>query len=108
MTKLEIIVPDILAHFKKEKKEEVLLEALRHVPLAKLKDEKKALKEALGHIRRYEKKYKMALDGFEKKMPPGGDVETHEDYVDWSFWVDVYNRTKDDVEKLKALSSGEV
>lgn len=108
MTKLEIVVPDILAHFKKEKKEEMLLGAIRHVALAKLKEEKNGLKEAMGHIRRYERKYKMALGEFEKRMPPGGDVETHEDYVEWSFWVDVYNRIKDDVGKLEMLSSGEV
>ena len=108
MTKLEIVVPDILVRFKSEKREEVLLGAIRHVALAKLKEEKKGLKEAMGHIKRYEKKYKMAFSEFEKQMPPGGDVETHEDYVDWSFWVDVYGKTKDDVEKLETLSSGEV
>ena len=66
MTKLEIVVPDILARFESEKKEEVLLGAIRHVALAKLKEEKKELKEALGHIRRYEKKYKMPFSKFEK------------------------------------------
>ncbi|MBU1698475.1 MAG: hypothetical protein KKD21_15780 [Proteobacteria bacterium] len=104
MTTLNIAVPDILSKFDKIRKEEILLGAIRHVVVAKLKEEKKEAGKVLRLVKRYEKKYKMgSFEEFEKNMPKGGDSDLHEDWLDWSFCNDVYNRTQEDVQKLQGL-----
>lgn len=85
MTTLNVAVHDILSEFDRIRKEEILLGAIRHVVVAKLKEEKKEAEKALKVIRKYEKKYKVgSFEEFEKNMPKGGDSDLHEDWLDWS------------------------
>jgi hypothetical protein len=54
-----------------------------------------ARREALTHIRRYERKYGSTLAQFERKQPSGLDtVQAHEDYNDWFFWGTVLARAE--------------
>ncbi len=104
MTMVNIAVPDILSEFDRIRKEEILLAAIRHVVVAKLKEEKKEAEKALRAIKRYEKKYKMeSFEEFEKNMPKGGDSVLHEDWLNWSFCNDVYSRIQEDMQKLQRL-----
>lgn len=103
MTTLNVTVPDILSKFDRIRKEEILLGAIRHVVVAKLREEKKDAEKALKTIKGYEKKYKMSFEEFEKNMPRGGDADLHENWLDWSFYSDVYSRIQEDVQKLQRL-----
>lgn len=103
MTTVNITIPDILSSFNKIKREEVLLSAIRHVVVGKLKEEKKEAEKAIKGIKKYEKRYEMSFKEFEKNMSKNGDYRLHEDWVDWSFQNDVYNRTQEDMQKLQRL-----
>jgi uncharacterized membrane protein YheB (UPF0754 family) len=103
MTTIEITVPDILSKFDRLKTKEVLLGAIRHVVVAKLKEEKKEKEKALRNIKKYERKYKMSIEEFEKNMPKDADYQLHEDWIDWSFWNSVYKRIEKDIQKFQVI-----
>ncbi|MBI4778018.1 hypothetical protein HY792_03760 [Candidatus Desantisbacteria bacterium] len=104
MTTVKVAIPDILSKFDRIRKEEILLSAIRHVVVIKLKEEKKEAEKALRVVKKYEKKYKMrSFEEFEKNMPKDGDSDLHEDWLDWSFYNDVYHRNQEDVQKLQGL-----
>ena len=105
MVETQISVPETIARLYSESEAEVvrevftsftddfvlrLLGAIRQVAFAKLAEEKNNLREALDKIRSFEDKYKLSFSDFERSMPLQGDVQLHEDYVEWSFWTDVY------------------
>jgi hypothetical protein len=107
MAEIQISVPETIARLYSESEagvvREVLLGAIRQVALAKLAEEKDNLREALDKIRSFEDKYKLSFSDFERNMPPEGDVQLHEDYVEWSFWADVYERAANDLKHLQLL-----
>ncbi len=104
MTMVKVAVPDVLSEFDRIRKEEILLGAIRHVVVAKLREEKKEAEKAIRVIKRYEKKYKMgSFEEFEKNMPKNGDPDLHEDWIDWSSYNDVYRRIQKDIQKLQRL-----
>jgi hypothetical protein len=107
MAEIQISVPEIIARLYSESKagvvREVLLGAIRQVALAKLAEEKDNLREALDKIISFEDKYKLSFSDFEQNMPTEGDFQVHEDYVEWSFWTDVYKRSANDLKHLQLL-----
>lgn len=107
MVEIQISVPETIARLYSESGAEVvremLLGAIRQVALAKLAEEKNNLREALDKIRSFEDKYELSFSDFERSMPPEGDVQLHEDYVEWSFWTDVYKRAANDLKHLHLL-----
>jgi hypothetical protein len=107
MVEIQISVPETIARLYSESKaevvREVLLGAIRQVSLAKLAEEKNNLREALDRIRSFEDKYKLNFPDFERNMPPEGDVQLHEDYVEWSFWINVYERAANDLKHLQLI-----
>jgi len=107
MVEIQISVPETIARLYSESEaevvREVLLGAIRQVALAKLAEEKNNLREALDKMRSFEDKYKLSFSDFEQNMPPEGDVQLHENYVEWSFWIDVYERAANDLKHLQLL-----
>lgn len=104
MTTIKVTIPDILSKVEDLKKNEILLGAIRYVVIAKLKEEKGEAEKALRNVKKYERKYKMSLKEFEGNMPGGGDYKLHENWLDWSFWNEVYGRTQKDMQKLQRLT----
>lgn len=107
MVEIQISVPETIAQLYSESEAgvvgEVLLGAIRQVALTKLAEEKDNLREALDKIKTFEYKYKLGFSDFERSMPPNGDFQLHEDYVEWSFWTDVYERAANDLKHLQLL-----
>ncbi|MDI6793424.1 MAG: hypothetical protein QME81_11255 [bacterium] len=103
MIKVEVNVPNAIGDFYKEDRDIVMLGALRHIVFGEMKKKEDKLKKAKAHIRYFEEKYKLKLEDFQKNMPPGEEMELHEDWVEWSYWVEVQKRLKRIIEKMDRL-----
>lgn len=83
--------------------------ALDEAPMernTKIEENRQHLKDAQKHIRDFEKRYKMTFETFIKNIPPEGDYQVHEDFVEWSFWVDVQNKLCEEIEEFQKLNGG--
>jgi len=108
MVKVEVSVPEVIKELYKEDRDVIILEALRHVVFGKRQEKEEKLKEATGRVEFFEKKHKQNIADFQKNMPLGDEVELHEDWVEWSYWVEVQNRLKNTIKKMETLYEASV
>lgn len=92
MTKIEVIVPDILSKIDPELQGRLLAGAIRGIASAQLREKEEELEEAKKNILHFEAKYHKTLSDFEKEFPKDADHRLHEDLVEWSFWNDVFEK----------------
>ncbi len=103
MTKLEIVVPDVVAKLPKEERNILFSRAVAICVDERVQEIRLDLERIRREIERFEKKYRMPFDEFEQKMPKGTEPQVHEDYVEWFFWVQVYQE-KQEILKLYSRS----
>lgn len=104
MKTIHISLPDNLSRIVKKDKT-VLIEAMRHVATNRFKELKEELNEAEKAIKRYERRYKINFNSFEKQMKRGKFLgyKEHEDYNDWFFWTEVRKRNSELINKCKVF-----
>ena len=107
MTEITIEIPDSLNKILPAQKKPFLLRAIRNVAKTKIEEDKQQLKDAQKHIRDFEKRYKMAFETFKENIPPEGDYQVHEDFIEWSFWVDVQNKLDEEIEEFQKINGGQ-
>lgn len=90
MTRLEIVVPDIVAKLPPEERNILFSRAVATCIDERVQEIRLDLERIRGEIEKFENKYGMSFDEFERKMPKGTEPQVHEDYVEWFFWVQVY------------------
>jgi DNA-binding ferritin-like protein (Dps family) len=61
------------------------VEALQIALRRTIAQERKELKTVQARILKFERKYKQRFREFEKNIPPEGNYQVHEDYIEWSF-----------------------
>ncbi|OIP37015.1 hypothetical protein AUJ95_08850 [Candidatus Desantisbacteria bacterium CG2_30_40_21] len=103
MVKVEVNVPEIIGEFYYEDRDIVVIEALRHVVFGAIKKKTDKLKEADIQIKYFEKKYHQGFEDFQKNMPLNDEIELHENWVEWSYWVEVQKRLKNTIGKMSFL-----
>jgi hypothetical protein len=103
MTTIQIQVPESLAKHYLRFGEKDFIEGIRYTICQNLKKEKRRLEEVLQKIQTFEEKYKADFETFEKNFPDTNDYQIHEDYVEWSHWVDVAKAIENDIEEYSRL-----
>ena len=104
MTTIQLKLPDRVARFYPKIGEKVFLQALRESVKRLIIEERQELKNTNARIRKYERKYKMNFETFEKRMPSAGDYETHEDYGEWSYLVEKAKALVQDIDNYGRLN----
>jgi len=70
----------------------------------KIEENKQQLEEAQKKIDNFESRYHTTFEAFKANFPPDADMESHEDFVEWSFWVDVRDRLNEEINSFKKLN----
>lgn len=95
MKSIELHVPNAIENLTSAEQDRLLRTALRAAARQRAHELTRERREALTHIRRYERKYGSTLAQFERKKLNGLDTaQAHEDYNDWFFWGTVLARAE--------------
>jgi len=106
MTSIELRIPKPIQTLVSSEQERLLRSALRVAAKQRARELAQEHREALTHIRRYERKYGMALPEFERrKLRTLDTADAHEDYNDWFFWTSVLERARHAIDALKQMES---
>ncbi|MDZ7290037.1 MAG: hypothetical protein ONB44_13675 [candidate division KSB1 bacterium] len=103
MTTIQLKLPESIARFYPKIGDKVFLQALRESVNRLIAEERQELKITKTRIRRYERKYKCTFETFEKRMPSGGNFDTHEDYGEWSYLVEKAKMIVNDIAEYERL-----
>jgi hypothetical protein len=106
MTEITIEIPDSLHKILPALEKPFLLRVIRNIARTKIEEDKQQLRDAQKHIRGFEKRYKMTFETFAGKIPPDADYKAHEDYIEWSFWVDVQNKLAEEIKEFQKMNGG--
>jgi hypothetical protein len=101
VTRIQVKVPKGLARVDRRMRDKLLSGALRQVAAAQLKEKEKELREAERKLASFERKYGKELNAFERSFPVRASVQMHEDLVEWSFWRDAWEKSRQVVEDLR-------
>jgi hypothetical protein len=104
MTEITIQIPDSLSKVLPVLKKPFLLRVMRNLAKTKIEENKEQLKAAQKHIHTFEKRYATTFEEFKANFPPDADLQSHEDFVEWSFWVDVRNGLNEEINTFKKLN----
>ena len=77
---------------------------MRNLAKTKIEENKEQLEEAHKNIHNFEKRYSMTFEVFKANFPPDADMQSHEDFVEWSFWIDVQDRLNEEINTFKKLN----
>jgi hypothetical protein len=104
MTEITIEIPDSLKKVLPVLKKPFLLRVMRNLAKTKIEENKQQLEEAQKKIDNFESRYHTTFEAFKANFPPDADMESHEDFVEWSFWVDVRDRLNEEINSFKKLN----
>lgn len=104
MTEITIEIPNSLHKILPVIKKPFLLRVIRNLAKTKIEENKQQLEEAQKHILDFENRYKMTFEAFKESFPNNADVQFHEDFVEWAFWVDVRNKLNDEIKTFNKLN----
>jgi hypothetical protein len=97
MTEATILIPDNLNI--KKVSDEIVYKAF-NIAIEKKKEEiERELKRTDTKIKKFENKYKMSLEKFEKKM--SDSLKAHDDWMDWSFLVENRQQLIEEMKNFK-------
>ena len=106
MTEITIEIPDNLNKILPDLKKPFLLRVIRNLAKTKIEENKQQLEEAKKHIRGFETQYNKKFDTFKDNFPAESNVQVHEDFIEWSFWIDVQNKLTEEINEFKKLNGG--
>jgi len=104
MTTIQLKLPESVARFYPKIGEKIYLQALRESAKRLMAEEREELKITNARIRKFERKYKIKFEKFEKRMPSTGDFQMHEDYGEWSYLVEKAKRLAQDISSYAQLN----
>jgi len=106
MEHIELNVPKAIQKLIGDERDRLLRPALRVAAKQRARELEKERREALGHIRRFERKYNVSLSVFERKTLRTLDtIQAHEDFNDWFFWTRVIERAEQATRALKKMET---
>ena len=107
MKKIELEVPDIIFELPDEEKDKLMNTVFSISIQERLKKLKKEAEKAETKIDKFEKKYGFTLEEYEDEKI-GDSIEEHDDYMDWFYWTEVYNNSKQLINKYNSLLGDEI
>jgi len=108
MRQVELSVQQSIEMLVGEDRDRLLRPALRWAAKPRARELEKERREALTHVRRFERRYGMSFDKFErKKLLKLDTLQAHEDYDDWFFWTSVLQRAEKAFDALKKMETVE-
>ena len=93
MTQMTVTIPKALAGMSAAEREALIREGLQEAVQARIRQIKTEIAESGEHIRRFEAKYGLPLEQFEKQLD-AESMAAHEDYNEWFFWQNVLERNQ--------------
>ena len=106
MEHIKLNVPKAIQGLVGGERDRLLRSALRVAAKQRARELEKERREAVGHIRRFERKYNVSLPVFERKtLRTLNTVQVHEDYNDWFFWTHVLERADRATTALRKMES---
>ena len=106
MGQIELRVPKSIETLVSGDQDRLLRAALRLAAKQRARELEKERRQALAHIRRYERKYGARFSQFERKgMSKLDSAQAHEDYNDWFFWTSVLERAEKASKAIKRLGT---
>lgn len=106
MEQIELRIPKAIETLVGDERDRLLRSALRVAAKQRARELTKERREAVAHIHRFERRYGVSLDEFErKKLRRLDTVRAHEDYTDWFFWTRVLERADRAVDALKEMEA---
>jgi len=106
MTEITIEIPDSLNKILPPLKKPFLLRVIRNIAKTKIQENKQQLEDAQKRIRYFENRYNITYETFKDNIPPDGNFQVHEDFIEWSFWVDVQNKLSKEINEFKKINGG--
>jgi len=97
-----------MAELYPSEQEALLRGAIRHVAFQRAKEKETQYEMARRKVAEFEEKYGIDLDAFCEHFPEDGDMQTHEDWVEWNYWSEVHQRLKVLIDTLRRLEGNEV
>ncbi len=101
MVEVTVKIPEELKDIAAETSKTIYVEALKEVARKRMSDSQKRLKELKEKIAIYEKTYGMSFEEFSQDVPT--TFEGHDDWIDWTYLVNVASELEHRVDKLKIL-----
>ncbi len=106
MQQIRLRVPRAIETLVSDKKDRLMRTALRVAAKQRIHELAKEQREAMIHIRRYERKYGVSFAEYErKKLRALDSVQAHEDYNDWFFWTRVLARATEAATALAKMET---
>jgi len=107
MRRVSVSLPEVMADLYPSEREALLRCAIRHAAFQRAKEKEAQYEMARRKVAEFEEKYGMDLDAFCEHFPDEGDMQTHEDWVEWNYWSEVHRRLKAVIHKLRRLEGNE-
>ena len=107
MQSVSIPLPEIIAELYPSEQEALLRGALRHVAFHRAKVKEAQYEMARGKVAEFEEKYGMDLAALREHFPETGDMQIHEDWVEWNYWSEVHQRLRGLIDSLQRLRGNE-
>jgi len=104
MTEIKIEIPESLNKIIPSIKKPFLLRVIRNLARTKIEENKQQIEEAQRHIQDFENRYKTTFESFKENFPGDANVQAHEDFVEWSFWVDIRDKFNEEINTFKKLN----
>jgi len=104
MTEITLEIPESLNKIIPALKKPFLLRAIRNLARTKIEEDQQQLEEAQKNIQDFENRYHTTFEKFKENFPGDADVQTHEDFIEWSFWVDVRDKSNEEINNFKNLN----
>lgn len=100
MKKIEVEVPDYMITLPEKELERLKNNFLMNSIKDRVKILSKEVSKAKSILSKYQSKYKMSFEDFEKTgLSVESNIDDHEDYMDWFFWHNVYDKSQKELSK---------
>ena len=101
MMQMTVNVPKALAALSPAEREELIREGLYEAVQTRIRQVKAEIAESEEHVRRFEEKYGVSLEQFEKNLGDSETYQAHDDYNDWFYWCEVLDRNRQLLNELQ-------
>lgn len=101
MTEITLKIPGEIKKLVDDLQEPIYIEAIREVASKKLAEKRKKLIDFQKKIKKFEDKYSTFYDEFCKNVP--ADRIGHEDWIEWTYLVEVQAELHSSIQKLEML-----
>ena len=109
LKKIELEVPDIIYELPEKEKNKLISSVFVNSIKERLEALKDEANEAKEKITKYQNKYSVDLESFEKEgLKDNSSLDEHDEYMDWYFWQKVYDESNKLVGRYRIFLGDEI